>query len=120
MFVFCLWLPTRTSAVSHGYSARFIIIITHCSSSALTSLSHYYLNKNSPAREHYCAAVFFSSLLSLPTVFLHEAQHHENFTRTVDEIMNGIASKHADIEINYQKIPYDRRMDEKLREGDGK
>lgn len=60
---------------------------------------------------------FFLSLSvhSIKIVFLHEADH-DNFTRAVDEIMNGIESKHTDIEINYRKIPYDRQMDEKLKE----
>jgi hypothetical protein len=60
---------------------------------------------------------FLLSSLSF-AAFLHETDH-ENFTRNVDAIMNGIASKHADIEINYHKIPYDRQSNEKLK-ADGK
>lgn len=48
-------------------------------------------------------------------VFLHDAGH-DNFTRSVDEIMNDVRKKYSDIEINYRKIPYDRQMEEKLRE----
>lgn len=30
--------------------------------------------------------------------------------------MNDVRKKYSDIEINYRKIPYDRQMDEKLKE----
>jgi hypothetical protein len=33
-----------------------------------------------------------------------------NFTKSIDEIMDDVRSKHSDIEINYRKIPVDRQM----------